>query len=148
MIWAPQTRSIVAPYVLSAVLGASSFSLLPIALEYMVEITFPASPEVSSTICWVGGQLFGAIFIVIMDALKDGRPVDLAKVNDGGRMTGGGDRPPGNMFNALIFEAVVAMVVLPLPLMLGIKKLGLASGEGRLTVDEHREEVVVEGQES
>lgn len=56
MIWAPQTRGIVAPYVLSAVLGASSFSLLPIALEYLVEISFPASPEVSSTICWVGGS--------------------------------------------------------------------------------------------
>jgi hypothetical protein len=148
MIWAPQTRSIVAPYVLSAVLGASSFSLLPIALEYLVEITFPASPEVSSTICWVGGQFFGAIFVLIMDALKDGRPVDLGKVSDGGRMSGGGDRPPGNMFNALIFEAVVGMVILPLPLMLGVKKLGLATGEGRLKVDEHREAEVVEGQES
>ena len=148
MIWAPQTRSIVAPYVLSAVLGASSFSLLPIALEYLVEITFPASPEVSSTICWVGGQFFGACFVLIMDALKDGRPVDLSKVSDGGRMTGGGDRPPGNMYIALIFEAVVGIVVLPLPLVLGIKKLGLASGEGRLKVDEHREDEVVEGQES
>jgi FLVCR family MFS transporter 7 len=33
VIWTPQTRSIAAPYVLSAVLGASSFSLLPISLE-------------------------------------------------------------------------------------------------------------------
>lgn len=148
MIWAPQTRSIVAPYVLSAVLGASSFSLLPIALEYLVEITFPASPEVSSTICWVGGQFFGACFVVIMDALKDGRAVNLTQVDDGGRIDSDGDRPPGNMYNALVFQAVVCMVVLPLPLMLGVKKLGLASGEGRLRVDEHREEEVVEGQES
>jgi FLVCR family MFS transporter 7 len=148
MIWAPQTRSIVAPYVLSAVLGASSFSLLPIALEYLVEITFPASPEVSSTICWVGGQFVGACFVLVMDALKDGRTVDLAKVNDGGRIDSVGNRPPGNMYNALVFEAVVGMVVLPLPLMLGIQRFGLASGEGRLRVDEHREEEIVEGQES
>ena len=133
---------------LSAVLGASSFSLLPIALEYLVEITFPASPEVSSTICWVGGQFFGACFVLIMDALKDRRTVDLAKVNDGGRIESAGSRPPGNMYNALVFEAIVGMVVLPLPLMLGIKKFGLASGEGRLKVDQHREEEIVEGQES
>ncbi|KAF2628656.1 MFS general substrate transporter [Macroventuria anomochaeta] len=148
MIWAPQTRSIVAPYVLSAVLGASSFSLLPVALEYLVEITFPASPEVSSTICWVGGQFIGACFVLIMDALKDGRPVDLDKVSDGGRIEGGGDRPPGNMYNALVFEAIVGMVVLPLPLMLGVKRLGLAVGKGRLKVDENREGEVIEGQES
>jgi FLVCR family MFS transporter 7 len=148
LVWAPQTRSIVAPYVLSAVLGASSFSLLPIALEYLVEISFPASPEVSSTICWVGGQFFGACFVLIMDALKDGRSVDLTIVNDGGRIESVGNKPPGNMYNALVFEAVVAMVVLPLPLMLGVGRLGLATGEGRLKVDEHREEQVVEGQES
>jgi FLVCR family MFS transporter 7 len=139
MIWAPQTRTIVAPYILSALLGASSFSLLPVALEYLVEITFPASPEVSSTICWTGGQIFGGMFIIIMNALKDGRDVDLEKVSEDGRGMGGGNRPPGNMYNALIFQAVVAMVVLPLPLMLGISRLGLAHGEGRLKVDEHRE---------
>ncbi|KAF1930002.1 MFS general substrate transporter [Didymella exigua CBS 183.55] len=148
MIWAPQTRSIVAPYVLSAVLGASSFSLLPIALEYLVEISFPASPEVSSTICWVGGQFFGACFVLIMDALKDGRSVDLTMVNDGGTIDSEGNMPPGNMYNALVFEAVVGMVVLPLPLMLGVTRLGLASGEGRLKVDEHREGEVAVGQES
>jgi FLVCR family MFS transporter 7 len=146
MIWAPQTRTIAAPYILSAVLGACSFSLLPVALEYLVEITFPASPEVSSTICWVGGQVVGAIFIIIMDALKDGRPVDLDEVSDSGRASGGGTRPPGNMYNALVFQAVAAMVVLPLPLMLGIKRFGLAHEEGRLTLDEHRvEHTAVEG---
>lgn len=139
MIWAPQTRTIAAPYVLSAILGAASFSLLPVALEYLVEITYPASPEVSSTVCWAGGQFLGAVFIVIMNALKDGRDVDLEAVSKSGRGSGKGDRPPGNMFNALVFQAVVAMVVLPLPLMLGIKRLGLAHGKGRLRVDEHRD---------
>ncbi|KAG9188945.1 hypothetical protein G6011_05813 [Alternaria panax] len=143
IIWAPQTRTIVAPYVLSAVLGACSFSLLPIALEYIVEITFPASPEVSSTICWVGGQVFGALFIVIMDALKDGRPVDLDAVQDAGRSEArGGDRPPGHMFWALVFQAVVCAVVLPLPLMLGVERLGFKSKEGRLRKDVDGDSVV------
>ncbi|KAL6707701.1 hypothetical protein ACN47E_003822 [Coniothyrium glycines] len=139
LVWAPQTRGVVAPYVLSAVLGASSFSLLPVALEYLVEITFPASPEVSSTVCWAGGQLFGGVFIVVMNALKDGRDVDLGAVRTVGRNAGGGgdDRPPGNMFRALVFQAVVALVVLPLPLMLGVRRLGLRHGEGRLKVDVH-----------
>jgi FLVCR family MFS transporter 7 len=139
MIWAPQTRTIAAPYILSAILGAASFSLLPVALEYLVEITFPASPEVSSTICWAGGQILGGVFVVVMNALKDGRPVDLEKASESGRGTGGGIRPPGNMYNALVFQAVAAMVVLPLPLMLGVRRFGLAHGEGRLKLDEHRE---------
>ncbi|RYN15787.1 hypothetical protein AA0119_g12889 [Alternaria tenuissima] len=147
MIWAPQTRSIAAPYVLSAVLGACSFSLLPIALEYLVEISFPASPEVSSTICWVGGQVFGGIFIVVMNELKDGRPVDLEQVQKAGRgqAAKGGDRPPGHMFWALVFQAVVCALVLPLPLMLGVKRLGFASREGRLKKDVDGDSVVVVG---
>ncbi|KAF2020761.1 MFS general substrate transporter [Aaosphaeria arxii CBS 175.79] len=137
-IWAPQTRTLVAPYVLAAVLGASSFSLLPIALEYMVEVTFPASPEVGSTILWCGGQLLGGIFIVVMNALKSGE-ADLKEVSKGGRGQGGGSRPPGNMYNALVFQAAIALAVLPLPLALGIKKFGLKHEKGRLRVDEHLE---------
>jgi FLVCR family MFS transporter 7 len=134
--------------VLSALLGAASFTLLPIALEYLVEVTYPASPEVGSTICWAGGQLFGGIFIVVMNALKDQRPVDLDKVREAGRGQGGGTRPPGNMYNALVFQAVVAMVIAPLPLAMGIKRLGLGDGKvaGRLKVDIHREGMVEEGE--
>lgn len=144
MIWAPQTRGIAAPYVLSALLGATSFTLLPITLEYLVEVTYPASPEVGSTICWAGGQLFGGLFIVIMNALKDQRPVDLEKVREAGRGQGGGARPPGNMYNALVFQGVVAIVVVPLALALGVKRLGLGEGKvaGRLKVDIHREGMV------
>jgi hypothetical protein len=49
------------------------------------------------------------------------------------------------MYNALVFQAVIGMLVLPLPLLLGIKRLGLAHGEGRLQVDEHREGAEDEG---
>ncbi|USP81561.1 uncharacterized protein yc1106_08835 [Curvularia clavata] len=142
MIWAPQTRTIAAPYVISAILGASSFSLLPVALEFLVEITFPASPEVSSTICWVSGQILGAVFIVIMDALKDSRPVDLDLVRERGRgvESGGDTMPPGNMYYSLVFQAVIALAILPLPLALGIKRLGLETKRARLTRDEEDEQ--------
>jgi FLVCR family MFS transporter 7 len=103
LIWMPQTRSLPGPYVICSLLGATSFSLLPCALEYLVIITHPVSPEISSTICWSAGQLLGAIFIIIMDALKGG--------------TSG--EPDGSMKRALIFQAAIAWVVVPLPLALG-----------------------------
>jgi MFS transporter, FLVCR family, MFS-domain-containing protein 7 len=87
-----------------AVTGAASFSLVPVAVEYLVELTHPISPEVTSTIGWGGGQLLGGIFIIIMDALKAGADGD----------------PPNNMSKALIFTAVIALVVVPLPLSLGL----------------------------
>ncbi|KAK0314585.1 hypothetical protein LTR01_001409 [Friedmanniomyces endolithicus] len=72
LIFVPATRSAVGIYVVCAVLGAASFSLLPCALEYLVVVTHPVSPEITSTICWSGGQLLGAVFIVIMTALRGG----------------------------------------------------------------------------
>ncbi|KAF2276726.1 MFS general substrate transporter [Westerdykella ornata] len=137
-VWAPQTRGLPAPYILAAVLGASSFALLPLSLEYLVEVTWPASPEVGSTMCWAGGQLFGGIFIVVMNALKEGESELDGKKGGKGEVVRvpGGDRPPGNMYRALVFQACVAMVVLPCPLALGVKRLGLAHEKGRLRMDE------------
>lgn len=103
LIWMPGTRSIPGPYVVLAILGAASFSLVPVAMEYLVELTHPVSPEVTSTIAWAGGQLLGALFIIISDALKAGDEAD----------------PPANMNNAMIFQAVVALAVIPLPMVLG-----------------------------
>ncbi|KAK2732352.1 hypothetical protein FQN57_002938 [Myotisia sp. PD_48] len=103
-IFAPSSNSVAAPFVVASILGASSFALLPVALEYLVEITYPMSPEVSSTICWAGGQLFGAIFILVGNALKAS-----PKAN-----------PPGHMGRALVFQAVIASAVVPFPLCLGL----------------------------
>lgn len=103
LIWMPQTRSLPGPYVVCALLGATSFSLLPCALEYLVLITHPVSPEISSTVCWSAGQLLGAVFIIVMDALKGGLP----------------DEPQGSMKRGLVFQATIAWVVVPLPLLLG-----------------------------
>ncbi|RKK21284.1 hypothetical protein BFJ66_g17417 [Fusarium oxysporum f. sp. cepae] len=103
-IWMPQTGSVVGPYVVLAILGAASFSLLPIALELLIEWSHPVSPEVTSTIAWSGSQLLGAVFIIVSDALR-------ADHND---------NPPDNMKHALIFQAVLALVVVPLPLSVGL----------------------------
>ncbi|KAI1380347.1 MFS general substrate transporter [Hypoxylon crocopeplum] len=103
-IWMPGTRDLAGPYVVLSVLGASSFSLVPVALEFLCELGHPMSPEVTSTVAWAGGQLLGGVFIVISDALKAGPEAD----------------PPFHMNNALVFTAVIALVVVPLPLALGL----------------------------
>ncbi|GAB7363816.1 hypothetical protein MBLNU230_g4382t1 [Neophaeotheca triangularis] len=107
LIWTPQTRTLAAPFVVCALLGASSFSLLPCVLEYLVIITNPVSPEITSTVAWSGGQLLGGVFIVIMTALKGS----------------GKNEPEGSMKRALIFQAALAWLVVPLPMCLGMKLL-------------------------
>lgn len=106
-IWMPETHDsggVAGPYVVLAVLGCACFSLVPVALELLTELSHPLSPEVTSTIAWAGGQLFGAIFVIVSDALTDGDDA----------------HPPKNMKRALIFQAVIALVVCPLPLFLGL----------------------------
>ncbi|PGG96461.1 hypothetical protein AJ79_09586 [Helicocarpus griseus UAMH5409] len=103
-VFAPRASSVAGPYATAALLGASSFAVLPVILEYMVEITYPMAPEVSSGLCWMGGQLLGAVFIIVENALKEGEE----------------GRPPRNMSRALIFQAVMASVVVPVPLCLGL----------------------------
>lgn len=120
-IWAPGTRTIPAPYIILAILGAASFSLVPVALEWLVEVTWPVGPEASSTICWAGGQLLGGIFILVSDALKEGE----------------GARPPFGMGRALIFEAIVTIAVVPCAFLLG--RFG-SVGNRRLDVDKRGNE--------
>ncbi|KAJ5221661.1 MFS-type transporter [Penicillium citrinum] len=118
LIFAPSSPAGIAPsYVVMALMGASSFALLPIVLEYLVEITYPFSPEIGSTICWTGGQLLGACFILIQDALKASNTAN----------------PPSNMRNALIFATVVCAVAAPFPLSLGL--FGRVVKRRRLEVD-------------
>ncbi|KAG2419526.1 hypothetical protein HFD88_004322 [Aspergillus terreus] len=118
LIFAPPSPAGIAPsYVVLALLGASSFALLPVVLEFLVEITYPFSPEIGSTICWTAGQLLGAVFILIQDALKAGPSAN----------------PPENMRNALIFSAVLAVVAAPFPICIGL--FGREVRRRRLDVD-------------
>ena len=129
-IWAPGTRTVAAPYIILSILGAASFSLVPIALEFLVEVTFPVGPEASSTICWAGGQLLGGAFIVVSGALKAGRDAE----------------PPFRMNRALVFQAVLATVVVPCVMLLGrvgdvrSSRLEVDKGIGDLEPEEEREE--------
>ncbi|KAG6005101.1 hypothetical protein E4U21_000428 [Claviceps maximensis] len=104
LTWMPETGSVVGPYVVLGILGAASFSLVPIALEFMIELSHPLSPEVTSTTAWAGGQLFGAIILIVSNALAAGED----------------STPPENMKNALVFQAVLAIVIIPVPLCLGL----------------------------
>lgn len=114
LVFAPQTRSPVAAYIICGLVGAASFALLPTALEFLVELTHPVSPEVSSVVCWAAGQLLGAVFVIIMDALKD---------DDDDGLVGPGRDQKGDMKRALVFQAVVCWAAVPLPLLLGINPL-------------------------
>ncbi|KAI5284865.1 hypothetical protein KEM52_002693 [Ascosphaera acerosa] len=104
LVWAPDSPSPAAPYVVCGLIGASSFCTLPVILEYVVEITYPIAPEVTSTLCWMGGQIFGAIIIIVDNALKAGKDA----------------HPSENMNHSLVFQAVLAGVCVPLPLCLGM----------------------------
>jgi len=105
-IWVPDDGKVAGPWVVSAILGAASFSLLPLALELSVEFTHPVAPEWTSSILWCGGQLAGAFMILAMDAMK-------AK--------------DGDMKWALVFQAVLAVAVMPGAFLAGAggKRAGL-----------------------
>jgi cyanate permease len=75
-----------------AVLGGTSFCLMPLALELCVEFTYPIAPEWTSSLLWCGGQLIGAIMLLGMDAMKT---------------------KDGDMKNALTLQAVLACIVVP-----------------------------------
>lgn len=139
--FAPGTRNIGAVYAILSILGAASFSAIPVVLEYLIELTHPVSPEVTSTISWTGGQLIGGIFIIISDALR------ASGVSDGSA-DNGTKQPPGNMFRALVFSAVMALVVVPLPLALGCCGRGHSVRMRRVDADkEALERRAVEGGE-
>ncbi|KAI9592265.1 major facilitator superfamily domain-containing protein [Syncephalis fuscata] len=98
-IFAVRQNAFVACVVVFALIGATSFSLLPVGLELSVECTYPV-PEASSTnILWMAGQFVALVAQLIMNVLRDekGDPSNSWK-------------PPGNMLSALILVAVITSV--------------------------------------
>lgn len=71
LIWTP-SLAVEATYVVLGIIGACSFSLLPISLDLLVEVTRPIAPEVTSAVCWMVGQLLSIVFVLIMQSLKAG----------------------------------------------------------------------------
>ena len=104
-IWMPETRVLAGPYAVLAILGAACFSLVPVALELLIELSHPLSPEVTSTIAWAGGQLLSSIFVLVSDALVEGQDAS----------------PPKHMKRALtkiLFFVCAFLVALASPLRL------------------------------
>lgn len=91
---ATPSRQLAGPLLVSAVLGACSFALLPAILEWVQEQAAPASPAATAAVLWSAGQLAGAAFILSMNALK--------------HAPGDGSNPPENMHRALVFQAAWA----------------------------------------
>lgn len=106
LIFIPESRSTAGVYTVFSLLGAASFAIMPGTLEFQAEWTHPVSPELSSTICWAGGEIMSAIFVVVMDALKLQEPW--------------AGQPKGSLFRGLIFQAVLVWAVVPCAELTGI----------------------------
>jgi len=92
LIWAVRPDNTAALFVILAVIGICSITMIPIALELGCEVTRNA--DGSSAILWFTGNLFGIIFILSMNALRAGADAD----------------PPLNMRRALIFNGTFVLV--------------------------------------
>ncbi|KAF5624800.1 permease of the major facilitator superfamily [Fusarium tjaetaba] len=104
LVWVPSTKEIGALYAILCCIGISSLSIVPVVLEVLTEFSYPAGAEITSTTAWAGGQLLGGCFIILGNGMKAAESAD----------------PPRNMKDFTVFQAVLAMAMIPLPLMLGM----------------------------
>ncbi|CCM01685.1 uncharacterized protein FIBRA_03749 [Fibroporia radiculosa] len=111
LIWAVRPDDTGALFVLMAIIGATSLTLLPVVVELGVELTRNANG--SSAVLWSSSNLFGMIFVLSEGALRAG--------SDGS--------PPYNMYRALIFQGVLVCVVVVLVLFIEGKQTRRALDE-------------------
>ncbi|THH29307.1 hypothetical protein EUX98_g4887 [Antrodiella citrinella] len=88
LIWAVRPNNTGALYALMAIIGGTSLTMLPVALELAAELTRNA--DGSSAVLWFSGNIFGAMFVLVNGALR---------ASDSGN-------PPQNMHRSLIFQGV------------------------------------------
>ncbi|GBE87055.1 predicted protein [Sparassis crispa] len=112
LIWAVRANNTGALFAVMAIIGASSLTLLPVALELAVELTRNA--DGSSAVLWGSANLFAVIFVVVEGALRAGPDA----------------RPPYNMSRALIFQGVLACTI--------VVALALEGKQQRRAEDERR----------
>ncbi|KAF5266575.1 hypothetical protein AU210_012604 [Fusarium oxysporum f. sp. radicis-cucumerinum] len=103
-VWVPGAKEIGALYAVLCLIGISSLSIVPVVLEVLTEFSYPAGAEITSTTAWAGGQLLGGCFIILGNGMKAAESAE----------------PPRNMKDFTIFQAVLAMAMIPLPLLLGM----------------------------
>ncbi|ORX96160.1 cell surface receptor/MFS transporter [Clohesyomyces aquaticus] len=103
-VWMPSSESVVPTYIVSGLIGAFSFSLLPVGLDFVADVTHPVSVELSSTLFWTGGQVLGGTLLAVIGNLKAGPEASV----------------PFNMDDALIVHAAMAGFAVPFTLVLGL----------------------------
>ncbi|PCH42994.1 MFS general substrate transporter [Wolfiporia cocos MD-104 SS10] len=96
LIWAVKRDNTVALFVIMGIIGASSMTMLPVALELAVELTRNA--DASSAVLWSASNLIGVILVLAQGALRDGPDAN----------------PPYNMKRALIFQGAFACATVAL----------------------------------
>ncbi|KAI8583214.1 hypothetical protein K450DRAFT_268732 [Umbelopsis ramanniana AG] len=74
--------------------GLFTLMLLPVILELAIEITYPVSESLSTSVLWASSQIISFFITIIMDKLR----------------SGSNTTPPNNMDNALLFAMILACV--------------------------------------
>jgi len=92
LIWAVRRDNTAALFAIMAIIGGSSLTLLPVAIELACELTRNAMA--SSAILWCSSNVFGVIMVLSEGALRAGPDAD----------------PPLNMRRALIFQGCFVCV--------------------------------------
>ncbi|KZT69101.1 MFS general substrate transporter [Daedalea quercina L-15889] len=90
LIWAVRRNDTGGLFAIMAIVGASSLTLLPVALELAVELTRNANA--SCAMLWASSNTCGVVFVLSQGALRASANAD----------------PPYNMYRAIIFQGAVA----------------------------------------
>ncbi|KAF9051051.1 MFS general substrate transporter [Hymenopellis radicata] len=93
IIWAAKPNNTGGLFALMTILGITSITMLPVALELACDLTRNA--DGSSCLLWFGANLFAIVFILVQGALRADDSAD----------------PPLNMRRALIFNGTFLMIV-------------------------------------
>ncbi|EAU91725.1 hypothetical protein CC1G_04493 [Coprinopsis cinerea okayama7 len=68
LIWAIKPGNLAGLFVIMTIIGVSSVTMLPVALELSCEVT--RNPDGSSAILWFTGNLLGIVFVLSQQALR------------------------------------------------------------------------------
>lgn len=102
----PQTKSLIALFVVFGLVGASVLSIEPCVLEIQASWTHPVSPELSSFVCWSGAKVLAAVFTLLVGSVM---VLDEPKYG----------QPKGSLFIGQLFIAAMAWLCVPCTMALG-----------------------------
>ncbi|GJE91828.1 MFS general substrate transporter [Phanerochaete sordida] len=121
LIWAVKPNDAAGLFVIMALIGGCSITILPLALELAVELTRHADGSVA--VQWFAGNLMAVVFVHVEGALRAGHDA----------------HPPLNLHRALIFQgALVSGGV--------VTMLGMRGRQARREMDERKQREGVEMQ--